>query len=499
MPKPAKNTTIPLSALPTVDQIQTELSRRHCQRSLAEFVAQGWHVLEPQTELLWGWAPQTICDHLEAVTDERIKRLLINCPPGLMKSLLVSVFWPAWEWGPRGLSHHSFVSTSYAQDLALRDSRKMRMLVESDWFQKRWPLKFASDANAKGLFENEKRGFRSSTAFTSMTGKRGHRVILDDPHSVRSGESDAQRQETITTFREALPSRVNNKDSAIVVVMQRLHEEDVSGEIISRNDGRYVHLCLPMRFEVDRACETRIGFKDPRTKEGELLFPEFFDEERTSLLEAELASSYAIAGQLQQRPVAREGGLFKRHWFDGKIVDAAPRDAITVRHWDLAATAKKTAARTAGVKMSRDKQGRFYIEHCLAFQEDGHVVRQRILATADADGQSVEVNVPQDPGAAGKVAKMDYAALLAGFKFHCEPETGDKVQRAEPFSAQVEAGNVYLVRGQWNNEYLDELCLFPGSKWKDRVDASSAAFGRLLKLTNRSKSVIGFGPKLLSA
>ena len=172
--------------------------------------------------------------------------------------------------------------------------------------------------------------------------------------------------------------------------------------------------------------------------------------------------------------------MFKRHWFSDKVVKAAPADTIWVRHWDLAASKKSTSARTAGVKIGRAPDGRFYVGSVITIQEEGAVVRQTILATAQADTRKVKISLPQDPGQAGKVQAQDMVAMLAGFVVSAEPETGDKETRAEPFATQCEAGNVFLVEGEWNGAYLDELCAFPTSRFKDQVDASSGAFGQLV-------------------
>jgi len=171
-------------------------------------------------------------------------------------------------------------------------------------------------------------------AFTSMTGSRGDRVILDDPLSVDQANSDADLRAAELTFTESVPTRISNDKSAIVVIMQRLHERDTSGLIIDRGLG-YEHLCLPMRFESDRRCKTSIGFIDPRSNDGELLFPERFSHATVDMLEKTMGS-YAAAGQLQQRPAPRDGGMFKRSWFN--IVNAIPAGTRFVRGWDLAAT-----------------------------------------------------------------------------------------------------------------------------------------------------------------
>lgn len=457
--------------------------RRMCARSFGEFVKRAWHVIEPATELKWGWALDAMCAHLEAVTEGEILKLLMNVPPGTMKSKLVSVFWPAWEWGPCQLPHHRYIATSHKQDLAVRDNLLCRRLIQSRWYQTRWPsVTLTTDQNEKKKFENTQTGFRESMAFTSMTGSRGSRVILDDPHSVDSANSTTELLNVRTTFKEALPTRVNDDDSAIVVIMQRLHQLDVSGIILDELKGMgWVHLCLPMRFEKQRRCRTYL-FRDPRKVDGELLFPERFSEKKVKELEATLGS-YAVAGQLQQRPAAREGAMFKREWFRDKIIeiDDLPPVLKIVRHWDLAATKSKDAARTAGVKIAQTEDNQYIVLHVHTMQQEGPKVKRKVVEYAALDGIGTTVSLPQDPGQAGKVQKADFAGALAGYNFSIEVETGDKEARAQPFAAQCEAGNVYLLRGAWNDPYLDELCMFPAGKFKDMVDASSGAFGCIVR------------------
>lgn len=450
------------------------IEREACRRSLATFARMAWPVLEPATALRWGWALDAICVHLEAVTRGELNRLLMNVPPGTMKSLLCGVIWPAWEWGPRGLPHSRFIGTAHKQELAVRDAMKCRRLIQSDWFQKRWPVAIVSDQNAKTKFENTATGFREAMAFTSMTGSRGDRVVLDDPLSVDGANSDAERKAAEMTFTEALPTRVNNEASAIVVIMQRLHERDTSGVILERGLG-YTHLRLPMRFEAGNRCVTPF-YSDPRTADGELMFPERFSEETVADLERTLGS-YASAGQLQQRPSPRGGGLFKREWF--QIVDAAPAGLIEARGWDLAATASADAAFTAGVRIGRAKDGRFYICDVRRIQGSAADAERLIVNTATQDGKTVRGSIPQDPGQAGKAQSQYLIRQLAGFAYYASPETGDKETRALPLAAQAEAGNVVLIRGAWNAEFLDELAGFPTGRWKDQVDAASRAFSEL--------------------
>lgn len=455
--------------------VERELSRR----SLADFAKLAWPVLEPATPLRWGWALDAICQHLEAVTQGDIRRLLMNVPPGTMKSLLTGVIFPAWEWGPAGLPSRRFLGTAHKQDLAIRDAMKCRRLIQSRWYQERWPVDLVTDNNAKLRFENTATGFREAMAFTSMTGARGDRVILDDPLSADDANSDAALSAAETTFTEALPTRVNNEQSAIIVIMQRLHERDTSGIILERDLG-YTHLCLPMRFEEDRRRITAIGFTDPRAEDGELLFPERFPEAQVAELEKTLGS-YATAGQLQQRPVPRGGGMFRRDWFE--TVPAAPASCRWVRGWDLAATADDNAAWTAGVLIGKASDGRFYIADATRIQGSPAQVERLLVNTAaqdDADRGHVQGSIPQDPGQAGKSQAQYLIRQLAGRNYRASPESGDKVTRAGSFAAQAEAGNVLIVAGPWNREFLDEVTSFPNGKFKDQVDAASRAFGEIV-------------------
>lgn len=305
--------------------------------SLSAFAKAAWHVMEPQANLKWGWALEAICDHLEAVTDGRIKRLLMNVPPGCMKSMLTGVIWPAWVWTKPEMRARRFLGTSHKQDLALRDNLKCRRLITSRWYQERWPVLLVSDQNAKGKFENAETGFREAMAFTSMTGSRGDFVILDDPLSVDDANSEAALLSAELTFTEALPTRVNNEDSAIVVIMQRLADRDTSGIILERDLG-YTHLCLPMEFEVNRRCSTSIGFIDPRTTEGELLFPERFPRKQVDEL-ARVLGSYAYSGQMQQNPKPRGGGMFKeKHVHLWPCERSLPDFSFVIKSYDTAYT-----------------------------------------------------------------------------------------------------------------------------------------------------------------
>ncbi len=453
------------------------IEKEACKRSLSIFIRRAWHVLEPSTPYTHGWHMDAIGEHLEAVTSGQITRLLINVPPGTMKSMSVGVFWPAWEWGPRGMPSMRFIGASHEEGLATRDSVKMRRLVQSDWYQARWPTRMVGDQNAKTYFENERTGWRQACPVKSMTGRRGDRVVWDDPHSVEDAHSVAALQEANRVFRETLPTRLNNPESsAIIVVMQRLNEKDVAGVILAEQFG-YEHLCLPMEYEGPRAA-TSIGFVDPRREPGELLFPARFPRAVVDR-DKRVMGAYAVAGQFQQRPAPASGGEFEAEMIE--IVDAIPHGVVKwVRGWDLAAT-EGGGDYTAGVKLGKLRDGRYIVADVVRKQYGTAKRDQLLKTTADADGRGmVRQSLPQDPGQAGKSQVAGLTATLAGNDVHSSPESGDKVVRARAFASQVNAGNVVMLRASWNTDFTDELKLFPNGRHDDQVDAAARAFTQLL-------------------
>jgi predicted phage terminase large subunit-like protein len=444
------------------------VERELCRRSLAEFAKRAWHVLEPAAELKWGWALDAICLHLEAVTDGEITRLLMNVPPGSMKSLLTGVIWPAWEWGPRGMPEMRFVGTAHEETLAIRDSRRCRDLIKSEWYQKLWPVELSKDLDGKREFGNVNKGVRQARAFTSMTGVRGDRVILDDPISADNANSEAKLEAARIAFTETLPTRVNSDKSAIVVIMQRLHEKDVSG-VIAAMGLPYVHLFIPMRFEPGRRCVTSIGWADPRQKEGELMFPERFGEEQVRELETTLGS-YGTAGQLQQRPSPRGGGILKEQWF--RYYTQLPQLEWRAVHVD---TAQKT-----------EEQNDYSVFECWGRSIVGEAVlidlvrgkweAPELLVQARAfwnKHKAVHGSVLRSMQVEDKVSGTGLIQALRreGVPVLPVQRDKDKISRAHDSAPFIESGNVLLpIDAPWLSDFLAEVTAFPGGAHDDQLD-----------------------------
>lgn len=476
----------PRKAIAAASEILRRRDVRRRSERLHGFIQEFWPVLEPGVQMKTGWAIEAMCEHLEAVTFGHISRLIINVPPGMMKSLTTSVFWPAWEW--TFAPQTRVLSAAYASHLSERDSKKFGDLVNSEAYRSVYGEVFKTTKATITDVENDERGFRKAMAFKSLTGSRGNRVILDDPLSVDQAKSQTELKNVADTFTEAVPSRLNDPEKdAIVMIMQRLHERDPSGLAMDLGLG-YELLMLPMEFEPERRCHTSIGFTDPRTKEGELLFPERFPRhvvERDKHAMSSVNGSYAVAGQYQQRPVPRGGGMFKREWF--KPLPARPPFKKSVRGWDFAATEDPSAARTAGVRIDEDDEGRFIISDVVKGRLSPHAVEKLLVLTAQSDTRRVKGSIPKDPGQAG-IAQVQYLIKkLAGYAYTSSPESGAKDVRAQPLAAQAEIGNVYIVEGEWNAEFIDEITMFPAGKFMDQVDAASRAFN---ELTAAKKSML---------
>lgn len=457
-----------------IDQRVTELARRH----LSVFVHRAWRYVEPDVPLVWNWHLDVLCDALESVTRGETSRLIINIPPGTSKSLITSSIWPAWEWAQKPSLR--YLCGSYSAHLSIRDNLRLRNIVRSQWYQDnfwnerlaraynvKW-VQFSGDQNSKVRFDTTPTGWRIGTSVGgAATGEHPDRIIVDDPLSAEQARSVAERDRVWNWFRLTLGSRGIAREAAFVLIMQRLHEQDPSGHLL--DVGGWRHIMLPMRFEPARADPL-----DQRTKPGELLWPALFTPERVQKLEL-ILGQYGTAGQLQQRPSPQGGGLFKSEWFE--ILDAEPAGGVECRGWDTAATTDGGDF-SAGVKM-KHVGPMFYVTHVARGQWGPHALDRNMASTAVMDGKSCRIREEQEPGASGKIVIADRTRTLVGYDYKGIPAQVNKELRANPYRAQCEANNVKLLRGEWNQAYLDELANFPTGLHDDQVDGSSTAFNEL--------------------
>lgn len=497
------------------EALRNECDALRYEDSLLDFTTAMWSCVEPGP-FQSNWHIEAICDHLEAVADRQIKHgLLINVPPRHMKSLGANVFFPAWVWSqnpnPEGgalfpfqVQRNSwrgpgvkFMHLSYEGQLATRDGVKCRRVVTSPRYQRLWGqrVRLQADQNRKTRFDNLAGGYRLSTSEGgAVTGEGADIIVFDDPHNVKkiNGGSDVSLEATLRFWDEAMPTRLNDQEHGVfIVIMQRVHERDLSGHILAKEKG-WTHLCLPATREANHPFPMRTSVKRKSTGEiwvdprqvGEVLWPARFPiEVLQRIAKDENMTSHMAAGQLQQRPTAREGGLFKRDWFANPI-KLAPEGLRKCRAWDLAATADARGDPdfTVGLLMGFDPQSEvYYVLDVVRGRWSPAAIENRIKSTALCDGEETKIRIPQDPGSAGKFQANHFAGQLRGYAVITEPETGDKATRASPFASQGEHGFVRLVAGDWNGPFVDELCAFPNGAHDDQVDAASAAFRALTR------------------
>lgn len=437
---------------------------------LREFVAQAWPVLEPATNYLHNWHIDRICEVLTAVTNGDLQRLVINVPPGAMKSLLCCVLWPAWEWGEINPASR-WLFSSYEGKLSTRDSVKCRRVIRSDWYQQRYGHKFrlTGDQDVKTLFENDATGFRMATSVGgSGTGNRADRVVVDDPHKVTEAESETIRDGTVEWWATEMSNRGSSAKSAYVVIQQRVHFGDVAGWCL---DHGYEHLIIPQEYEGQK--HFLLSMADPRERDGDLLWPDRFDREWVQSQKQGLGS-YAYAGQHQQRPVPREGGMIKIDWFQRYTTppDRAPGDKVFVS-LDSANKAKElNDPSVATVWLVRE--ARCYLLHVWRDRVE-YPDLKRNLSGLLLRWQPNEVLI-EDKASGTQLIQEFRGQLINGRNYPIIPiqPEGDKIMRMSLESPAIEAGQVYLPNSApWLPDYEAELTQFPKAPTKDQVDSTS--------------------------
>lgn len=491
--------------------------------SLKLFIQAAWPLVEPQAKLEWNWHHDEICGLLEDVTAGYIKRLVINIPPGFSKSMLVSVMWPAWEWASDPSLR--YFTSSHSKDLTIRDNLNMRSIVTSDWYRRLFwadpgdpdnpdkSISLAEDQHAKIRYHNTARGYRIATSVGGHgVGEHPNRIILDDLITPEDARSDTALDTANAYLQSTVSTRVR-LDPAIVLIMQRLHERDPTDFLLSK--GGFTHVVFPARLSIpyqDKegiwynglSCDchrTRIDPLDHRTEEGELLWPEVYTEARLEAMET-ILGPIDSAGQLQQNPSLAGGTLYSRDMFT--IIEALPREALSApsaRGWDTADTdianerkKRRKGDWTVGVKIigpvpSGPLAGKWIVAHVIRLKGKPQEVDTTIINTAELDGKRTKV---REGMGVGKDTIDRRTQELAGWDYEGSPETDSKTERNRPFRVQATAGNVVLLRGEWNTPYLDVLCGFPTGRYDDDVDGTSNAFNALaVKPRRRLRYALG--------
>ncbi len=471
--------------------------------SFYEFVREFWSVVIPE-RAIWNWHIEYLCDELQYVA-ERVFQwlpkeydLIINISPGSTKSTICSIMFPAWVW--TRMPSARVIGGSYSHALQMDLSRKGRDVVKSDKYLRAFPhLRLREDQDTKSYFMNTQGGSRYAVSVGgSVAGMHGHFLMVDDPLDPEKAVSEAELKTANRWMAETLPTR--KVDKAIVptiLIMQRLHQDDCTANMIEqietaqRMDGgplKLKHICLPAEL-TDKVKPRHLanlykdGLMDPVRLSWEVLH------------ENQAKGEYGYAGQFLQWPIPRGGGTFKTHRI--KIVGVPPiKIKQRVRFWDKAATAGGKGAYTVGTLMSRSREDGYYVEDVIRVRLDSSEREALIKRTAIIDGYGVLIGVEQEPGSGGKESAETTVKSLAGWRVRIDKPSGSassKELRADPYSVQVNNGNVSMVKADWNVEYLNELGFFPYSKYKDQVDSSSGAFNQLTQRVRRAGALFHKG------
>lgn len=424
-----------------------------------------------------------VLQEMEACSARDTGRLMIFMPPGSAKSTYASVVFPAHYLGKN--KGHRVGVLSYGDKLALKMARRTRSIIEQSRYKGIHGAHLATHAVENFTLSNNSE-YMAGGILTGITGNRLEGIIIDDPIKGReAANSPTIREKTWDAYEDDIKSRLV-PGGWLVIIQTRWHEDDLagrilpegwngeSGDILCKDGNVWRILCLQAECQVD---------DDPLGRaRGEYLWPEWFTQKHWN----QFKTNPRTWGSLfQQLPSPLDGDLFQPGAIE--IIDTLPAGRIVwVRGWDLASV-EGGGDWTAGVRLGRHESGMFIVAD-VARKQYGPDKRDALIKnTATQDGKGTIVDIPQDPGQAGKTQIVAFGKLLVGYIMKFSPESGDKVVRAEPAATQVNIGNVKLLRGDYNQAFLSELRTFPNGTWDDQVDAFSRAFARLLMIAGKMK------------
>lgn len=457
--------------------------------SFYQFCIDAYEVINPGDKLEINWHIEEICNKLQdevqriGLKQPKTKDLIINVPPRTLKSFITAIAMPAWTW----IKYPStkFIGVSYSATLSIEHSVKCRRLIESAWYQRQFSDSFilTSDQNTKSKFENNKAGMRTATSVGgTITGTGADIILIDDPVNPSQASSEAERTTANKFFDETLSTRLNDaKTGLFIVVMQRLHQKDLTGYLLEKEPTKWFHICLPARQSI-HVRPPRLNLK---YKHG-LLFPERLSQQVLSDAKSRLGT-FGFSGQYEQLPAPDEGGIIKKKWFKIitweeflKIKDESKKEPVWNFYVDTAYTSDNSNDPSAflgctlinNILFIRNSQTRhFEFPELIKFIPDfvranGYSIRSRIYVEPKASGKSV-------------VQQLRRATLLNIIEAPA-PEK-DKMTRVNAITPTLEAGRCMLIQGNWNQPYLDELGLFPNASNDDQVDTTVMAIDRVIK------------------
>ena len=498
---------------------------------LLAFVRMMWRAVEPVAEFQEGWVLEAMCDLLMSVTAGENTRVLLNVPPGSMKSLLLNVFFPAWEWGPKRLAHMRYISVSYSSTLTERDNGRLLRLLRDPTYRQCWPHVEVVKEGV-GKIENSSTGWKIATSIGgTTTGQRGNRILIDDANNPNDVESKDIRESTNQWVREVMPDRLNNLDvDAVICIQQRTHAEDATGTLSEHGTG-YVWMMIPMEFDPLRSSPVVLArdedgkaidvWQDPRglDRDGRELEGLYLDEKERMQLrpgspmaaaenmlmwparftpdaveeQRRIKGPYAYAGQYQQSPTVRGGVIVERDWWQTWASSNFPDFGTVVAALDTALEEKESSDYNAMTTWGAfpDTEGAPQLMLRSMWKERMPLARL-VKRTYD---ECVRVKADYlliEHKTRGRDVYDELMRLYANAPFQTilVPPRGDKVSRLNSVShmfsgdsridpvsriAIFENGMIWAPDTEWAEEVINEVSQFPKVAHDDVTDTVALA------------------------
>jgi predicted phage terminase large subunit-like protein len=433
--------------------------------SLRHFIQRSFYLVNPGGRYIHNWHVEAVAEALQGVGDGTIRRLIINIPPRYLKSFCASVSFPAWILGKNPTRR--IIVASYSEKLALRHSLDCRLIIQSDWFRNIFQnCRLSADQNEKYRFSTTKNGYRFATSVGgTLTGYGGDILIVDDPHNPQQAMNNKYRQKVLDWYGNTFSSRLDNrKTGAIVIVMQRLHSDDLTGYLLDRDASGWTHLSLPMQFGEDRI--VKVGKFTREVKGGEFLFPERESEEEMEKIKMDMGS-YFFSAQYQQKPMVSDRGMVRGDWlrefsenyrfeniylsFDTAIKNALANDPTVCTIWG------EFENNYYLLDVFRE-----WLEYPELRRESIGLIKKwkpsYVLVEDKSSGQALVQDLRREPGCNPIALKV----------------RADKITRFASVTPLFESGRIFLRKNdRWLFDYKYELLNFPAGAHDDQVDSTS--------------------------
>lgn len=458
-----------------------------CQHSYYEFFKCAWHILHPKEELIDNWHIKYLCDKLQAITyqikaqEKKDRDLIINIPPRSLKSMIVTIMWNAWSWIV--YPEMKFITSSYSAGLSIDHSGMTKQIIESDWYQYLWPdIQLRTDQRATSKYANVSSGSRRATSVGgTITGAGADVVIADDPINPKKAASERERHNCISWWKQTMSTRLNNQEIGVrIIVMQRLHEDDLTGHLLSR-DSNYEYICIPgenTNVEVSPKVLNKYYVDN-------LFFGKRFNRYWLNNLLTELGSQ-GYAGQILQIPAPQEGNMIKRGWFSRfNLSDLENKAKLDEKQliWNFTidgAYTKDEQNDASAILCYCQFENNLYVRDVISLWDEFPELIKYIPEHVNRHGYNNHSKIYIEPKASGLSAAQTLRRDTSLNVIIGKSPTTDKIARTNSASPFMESKRVYLLHNAgWIDSFIHQCCTFPNAKNDDELDTLLMAIDKV--------------------